>query len=174
MNRQYVVYILGKLIRVLGGLLLVPIFVALIYRNDVNIILSFLATILLCEVIGRFLSKREPENTDFFAHEGLVLVALAWFVLPFFGALPFVFSGTIPSFIDAYFESVSGFTTTGASVLNSNMHVLPQSLLFWRSFTLLIGGMGMLVFILYIIPNFGAKGGLHHASRTSWTCLWES
>ncbi len=157
MNRQYVFYILGKLIKVLGVLLIVPVLVGLIYRNSVTVLLSFVAAILICELAGWLMSREEPDNKDFYAHEGLVLAAFAWLILPVFGAIPFLMSGAIPNPIDAYFESVSGFTTTGASVLSSTMHALPESLLFWRSFTLLIGGMGMLVFIIHIIPNFGAK-----------------
>ncbi len=157
-NRSYIYYILGKLIQVLGALLVAPMAVGLFYKNSLTVLLSFGATILICEVVGGLISLKEPDNKDFYAHEGLILAALAWFVLPFFGAIPFVMSGAIPNPIDAYFESVSGFTTTGASVLSSTMHALPESLLFWRSFTLLIGGMGMLVFIVQIIPNFGAKG----------------
>ncbi len=157
-NRSYIYYILGKLIQVLGALLVAPMAVGLFYKNSLTVLLSFGATILICEVVGGLISLKEPDNKDFYAHEGLILAALAWFILPFFGAIPFVMSGAIPNPIDAYFESVSGFTTTGASVLSSTMHALPESLLFWRSFTLLIGGMGMLVFIVQIIPNFGAKG----------------
>ncbi len=158
MNRSYIYYILGKLIQVLGALLSVPILVGLLYRNKLPVLLSFGAATLICGLAGGFMSRTEPENKEFYAHEGLVLAALAWFVLPLFGSLPFLMSGAIPNLIDAYFESVSGFTTTGASVLSSTMHALPESLLFWRSFTLLIGGMGMLVFIVHIIPNLGAKG----------------
>ncbi|NMA93134.1 MAG: TrkH family potassium uptake protein [Clostridiales bacterium] len=157
MNRSYVFYILGKLIKVLGVLLIVPVLVGLLYRNSVTVLTSFVAAILICELAGWLMSRKEPDNKEFYAHEGLVLAALAWFVLPLFGAIPFLMSGAISNPIDAYFESVSGFTTTGASVLSSTMHALPESLLFWRSFTLLIGGMGMLVFIIHIIPNFGAK-----------------
>lgn len=158
MNRCYIYYILGRLVQVLGVLLIVPVIVGIFYNNGFRVLLSFGISILICILVGGFISRKEPEDKEFYAHEGLVLVALAWFVLPFFGAFPFVISGAIPNFIDAYFESVSGFTTTGASMIGSSMHVLPESLLFWRSFTLLIGGMGMLVFIIYIIPNFGAKG----------------
>lgn len=158
MNRSYIYYILGKLIQVLAGLLILPLLVGLYYKNSPQVLISFGATIIICLLVGGWMGRKEPENKDFYAHEGLVLVALAWFILPFFGAIPFVLSGTIPNWINAYFESVSGFTTTGASVLGSTMHALPESLLFWRSFTLLIGGMGMLVFIIHIIPNFGAKG----------------
>lgn len=157
-NRSYIYFILGKLIQVLGALLIVPAAIGILYKNSLTVLLSFGAAILICIVVGAVMSKKEPDNKEFYAHEGLVLAALAWFILPFFGAIPFVISGAIPNVIDAYFESVSGFTTTGASVLSSTMHVLPESLLFWRSFTLLIGGMGMLVFIVHIIPNFGAKG----------------
>lgn len=157
-NRDYIIYILGKLIQVLGILLLVPVLVGIYYQNDFPVLASFGASIAICFLVGGLMSRKEPANKDFYAHEGLVLVALAWFILPFFGAIPFVISGIIPDWIDAYFESVSGFTTTGASVLRSSMYAMPQALIFWRSFTLLIGGMGMLVFIIHIIPNFGGKG----------------
>ncbi len=157
-NRSYIVYILGKLILVLGGLLVVPLLIGLFFKNSLSVLLSFVTTILVCGFVGGFMCRKEPDNKDFYAHEGLALAALAWFILPFFGAIPFILSGAIPNVIDAYFETVSGFTTTGASVLSSTMHALPESLLFWRSFTLLIGGMGMLVFIIYVIPDFGAKG----------------
>lgn len=129
-NRSYIYYILGKLIQVLGALLVAPMAVGLFYKNSLTVLLSFGATILICEVVGGLISLKEPDNKDFYAHEGLILAALAWFILPFFGAIPFVMSGAIPNPIDAYFESVSGFTTTGASVLSSTMHALPESLLF--------------------------------------------
>ncbi len=125
MNRSYIYYILGKLIQVLGALLIIPMLVGFFYRNSLPVLLSFGATILICWLIGGLMSRKEPDKKEFYAHEGLVLAALAWFVLSFFGALPFMMSGAIPNFIDAYFESVSGFTTTGASVLSSTMHALP-------------------------------------------------
>ena len=99
-----------------------------------------------------------PEDDSFYAREGIVLVALAWGLISLAGALPFVFSGAVTFFTDALFESTSGFSTTGASVLRASLTSLPRSLLFWRSFSLLLGGMGMLVFIVSILPTFGSKG----------------
>ena len=98
------------------------------------------------------ISKKIPENQKIYAKEGLVIVSISWIALSLFGALPFVFSKRIPSFIDAFFETVSGFTTTGASVL-TNVEALENSLLFWRSFTHLVGGMGVLVLALAILPK---------------------
>ena len=98
------------------------------------------------------ISKKVPENQKIYAKEGLVIVSISWIALSLFGALPFVFSNRIPSFIDAFFETVSGFTTTGASIL-SNVEALEHSLLFWRSFTHLVGGMGVLVLALAILPK---------------------
>ncbi|MCZ0716806.1 TrkH family potassium uptake protein [Aerococcus kribbianus] len=158
MNWPFTRFLIGRLLFVLAGLMLVPIIVALIYQNDWQVIRSFLVSIIACLVVGGALSYKSPQNTLFFAREGYILVALSWIVYGFFGALPFYFSGYVTSPVDAFFESVSGFTTTGASVLSEHLHVLPEALMFWRSFTLLIGGMGMLIFLMYIIPNFGAKG----------------
>lgn len=158
MNHSFIRFLIGRLIMVLGLLMIPSVIVSLIFQNDMTVIMSFLASIALCLLIGFVLSYRPPENTIFFAREGLVLVALSWILLSFFGAFPFYLSGAVNSFVDALFESVSGFTTTGASVLGDTLTVMPEGLMFWRSFTLMIGGMGMLVFILYIIPNFGAKG----------------
>ena len=102
--------------------------------------------------MGFLISKKVPENQKIYAKEGLVIVSISWIALSLFGALPFVFSNRIPSFIDAFFETVSGFTTTGASIL-SNVEALEHSLLFWRSFTHLVGGMGVLVLALAILPK---------------------
>ncbi|UKI37360.1 MAG: hypothetical protein L6V93_04125 [Clostridiales bacterium] len=94
---------------------------------------------------ARFLSYKAPKNKAMYAKEGFVTVALSWIVMSIFGAFPFVFSGYIKDFADAVFETVSGFTTTGASIL-TDVEALPKSLIFWRSFTHWIGGMGVLVF----------------------------
>ena len=100
---------------------------------------------------GLVLRIKMPTNKQMFAREGFILCALSWLALSIFGALPFYFSGAVPSYVDALFETASGFTTTGASVL-TNVEALPKSMAFWRSFTHLIGGMGVLVFILAILP----------------------
>ena len=99
---------------------------------------------------------KKPENTDLYAKEGFVIVSLSWLILSIFGALPFVISGAIPSYIDAFFETVSGFTTTGSSIVPA-VEELPKAMLMWRSFTHWVGGMGVLVFIMAILPLSGAQ-----------------
>ena len=105
-------------------------------------------------LLGVPLVRKQPANKVFYAKEGCVTVALSWIVMSLMGALPFVFSGVIPSIVDAMFETVSGFTTTGASILK-DVEVLPRCMLFWRSFTHWIGGMGVLVFLLCLLPMSG-------------------
>lgn len=158
MNWSYIQYLIGKLLIVLAFLMIPSIIIALIFKNSWNVISSFLISMLITSGVGFLLSRKQPERDVFYAREGFVLVSLSWFLISIFGALPFYISGSVDSFVDALFESVSGFTTTGASVLVDTINVLPESLIFWRSFTLLVGGMGMLIFLLYIVPNMGAKG----------------
>lgn len=158
MNWPYIQYLIGRLLMVLAILMLPSLLVAIIYQNEMNVILAFIASMLITLFVGKIMSYREPDKDIFFAREGFVLVSLSWILISIFGALPFYLSGAVNSYIDALFESASGFTTTGASVLVDTLDVLPESLMFWRSFTLLVGGMGMLIFLLYIVPNMGAKG----------------
>ncbi len=120
---------------------------------DVN---AFIYSILLCFFTGALFSLSKPKNKDIYARDGFAIVAIGWFLVSFFGALPFYLSGAIPSFIDSLFESISGFTTTGSTILQ-NVEILPKGLLFWRSFTHWIGGMGVLVLTLAILPSAGAK-----------------
>lgn len=129
--------------------LALPCFVAILYKERSG--WAFVITSLLCGVLWFFGTKKRPSNKVFFAREGFVAVALSWIVLSIMGALPFVISREIPNVIDAFFESVSGFTTTGASIL-SDVESLSHTCIFWRSFTHWIGGMGVLVFILAILP----------------------
>lgn len=103
----------------------------------------------------RLIDSKKAKKLKAYTREGFLTVALSWIVLSLFGALPFIISGEIPNFVDALFETVSGFTTTGASIL-PNVELLSQTSLFWRSFTHWIGGMGVLVFILAILPLSGA------------------
>ncbi|MGL6218890.1 MAG: TrkH family potassium uptake protein, partial [Lacrimispora sphenoides] len=114
----------------------------------------FLAVMAVCGGIGIILTRKKPENMVFFAKEGFVTVALSWIVLSFFGAMPFYLSGEIPRFEDAMFEVISGFTTTGSSIL-TDVESLSQCMIMWRSFTHWIGGMGVLVFILSLLPLSG-------------------
>lgn len=156
MNRSMIRFLLSKLLLIEAALLLVPTIVALIYREDLEVFLSIGATMFILVILGGLGSAFKPKDVHIYTKEGVLIVALCWILWSFFGALPFVFSGQIPNLIDAFFEVSSGFTTTGATILN-DVSVLSHSLLFWRSFTHLIGGMGVLVFALAIMDN--AKNG---------------
>lgn len=152
MNNKIIRYILSKILYIEAGFLLLPVIVSLIYKENYSNILSFLVTIFLLLLSGYLLGYKSDASGAFYEKEGFIIVSLSWILLSAFGALPFVFSGSIPNFIDAFFETSSGFTTTGASIL-TNVEELSHSMLFWRSFTHLIGGMGILVFALAILPR---------------------
>ena len=152
MNRSMVRFLLAKLLLIEAGLLSVPLAVTLIYHEGWPVFTSLLATMGILIVLGLAGSIIKPKNYRIYTKEGLLIVALCWILWSFFGALPFVFSGQIPSLIDAFFEVSSGFTTTGATILPDTA-VLSHALPFWRSFTHLIGGMGVLVFALAIMEN---------------------
>jgi trk system potassium uptake protein TrkH len=128
--------------------------VALIYKEKSGF--AFLITIAICLVIGIPLIFHKPKSNVFFAKEGFISVAMGWIILSMMGALPFFISGEIPNYADALFEVISGFTTTGSSIL-SDVEALSYCMLFWRSFTHWIGGMGILVFILAILPMAGGE-----------------
>lgn len=145
-------FLLAKLLLIEAGLLSVPLAVTLIYHEGWPVFTSLLATMGILIVLGLAGSIIKPKNYRIYTKEGLLIVALCWILWSFFGALPFVFSGQIPSLIDAFFEVSSGFTTTGATILPDTA-VLSHALPFWRSFTHLIGGMGVLVFALAIMEN---------------------
>ena len=148
MNLRMIGFVLGRILLTEAGLLALPLAVALLYRESP---LPWLAVIVLLLLCGGALSLRKPERTALYAKDGFVAVALAWIVMSAFGALPFVFSGDIPRYVDAFFETVSGFTTTGASILMA-VEPLSRGGLFWRSFTHWVGGMGVLVFVMAILP----------------------
>ncbi len=148
MNYKMIRYILSVILRTEAALLLLPVAVALIYRE--NELWPFILSILLTCAASAMLARKKPENSTIFAREGFLVVALAWVLLSVFGMLPFIFSGCIPNPVDAFFETVSGFTTTGATVL-TNVEGLPNSILFWREFTHWVGGMGVLVFVMAIV-----------------------
>ena len=155
MNRKMVYFLIGRILLLEGGLLLLPLAVSLYYWDGGQI--PFLLTIALCEGLGLLLcGVFRTENQVIFAKEGFFVTALAWLSVSALGALPFVISGEIPSFVDAFFETVSGFTTTGASILN-NVEAMSRSMLFWRSFTHWIGGMGVLVLMVAIMPNLSGR-----------------
>ena len=143
---------LGQIVKLEAALLLLPLIVAICYGEQKGIF-AFLITILIALAVGFVLTVIfKTENKVIFAKEGFVIVALAWMAMSAIGALPFVLSGDIPSYLDAFFETVSGFTTTGSSIL-TNVEALSHGALFWRSFTHWVGGMGVLVFIMAIIPS---------------------
>lgn len=156
MNFSIVRFTTGRLLQIEAFLLLLPLLVSFIYREPMQYPLSFGAVILILLVIGQLTSRKMPRKTRITTKEGFVVVSLSWILLSFFGALPFVFSGDIPSLIDAFFETSSGFTTTGSSIL-TDVEALSHSMLFWRSFTHLIGGMGILVFALAVLPQFESE-----------------
>lgn len=152
MNRSMIRFLLAKLLLIEAVLLLVPVAIALYYQESDQVFIALFSTIGILTVLGGAGVIIKPKKKHIYAKEGVLIVSLCWILWSFFGALPFVFSGQIPNLIDAFFEISSGFTTTGATILN-DVSVLSRSLLFWRSFTHLIGGMGVLVFALAIMDN---------------------
>lgn len=152
MNKSVIIYMLGWILNIEAILLLLPILTALIYGE--SIVACYVAVAVSCAIIGFACTRKRPKNLLMFAKEGFVTVSLGWLLLSFFGCMPFVISGEIPHFIDALFEIVSGFTTTGSSILPEVERVSKASLM-WRSFSHWIGGMGILVFILAILPMTG-------------------
>ena len=149
MNYSIIFYIIGWILNLEAAFMLPSCLVALIYQESSG--WSLVAAVLLCLLIGLPLVIRKPKNRVFYLREGFATTALCWIVLSCVGALPFVLSGYIPNPVDALFETVSGFTTTGASIL-TDVEALPHCLLFWRSFTHWVGGMGVLVFTMAVLP----------------------
>ncbi len=154
MNNSIIRYILGYVLKIETILLLFPCTVAVIYKENEGV--YFLITACICGILGVLLTLKKPASFIFYLKEGSAATALSWIVISLFGALPFWLSGEIPLFTDALFETVSGFTTTGASILN-DVEALSYCSLFWRSFTHWIGGMGVLVFLLAVIPLSGGS-----------------
>lgn len=154
MNYRIILYTLGLVLNIEAIALCLPLVCALVY-GEVEV-WAFLISICFCLAFGLPITMWKPKNKAMYAREGFTAVALSWIVMSIFGSLPFVISGSIPNFINALFETVSGFTTTGASIL-SDVEVLPKSIIFWRSFTHWIGGMGVLVFIVAVLPLSGGS-----------------
>lgn len=150
MNYRLVFRMLGMVLALEAAFLLLPLLVSVIYGEDCVVPIAF--TILLLAAVSFALLRIKRFNKMMFAREGFLIVSFSWVLLSLFGALPFWLSGEIPSYIDAVFETVSGFTTTGASIL-TDVEAMPNGLLFWRSFTHWIGGMGVLVFVLAFLPS---------------------
>lgn len=160
MNYKKLGKILGKIMILEGILMLAPLVVSLLYRESVKYVLAFLIPIIALAAIGFLLQIPKPKTNAFSQKEGFALVALVWIVMALFGAIPFVINGDIPNYIDACFEIMSGFTTTGSSII-PDITKVSHSTLFWRSFSHWIGGMGVLVFVLIFIPESDEGSSMH-------------
>ncbi len=154
MNYRIIFNTLGWVLNFEAIALLLPLICAAVYGEPYLPLFAF--CIALCLIVGLPLTLKTPKNRTMYAREGFITVALSWIFMSIFGALPFFLSGFIPNFVDALFETVSGFTTTGASIL-TDVEALPKSLLFWRSFTHWIGGMGVLVLLVALLPLSGGN-----------------
>ena len=150
MNYNMIVYLLGNILRIEGALMAVPVLVAFCYKEEFAAT-AFIATAVFCFITGAVMTSREPEDKRIYGREGFIVAALSWIVMSLFGALPYYLTNSIPGFINCFFETVSGFTTTGATTLTEIEH-LDNAILFWRCFTHWIGGMGILVFMLAVMP----------------------
>ena len=155
MKTKVVLHTVGQILLIEAGLFIIPVIVGLIYHEQASV-RAFLITAVLTAAAGGLLTRVRPGKSSIYAREGFAITGLSWIVLSFFGCLPFVISRQIPGFIDAFFETVSGFTTTGSSIL-TDIESLDNAMLFWRSFTHWIGGMGILVFSMIIVPLGGKR-----------------
>ena len=154
MNYPMIIYILGHLLRYEAAFMVLPTVTGFIYGEKQAY--AFLGVGILSFFIGTILTLKQPKIRQLYTRDGSVTVALGWIVLSIFGALPFTICRDIPFYIDALFETISGFTTTGASILN-NVEALSHASLMWRSFTHWVGGMGVFVFILSLLPMIGGS-----------------
>ncbi|MFA6722900.1 MAG: potassium transporter TrkG, partial [Bacilli bacterium] len=154
MNKHAVFYNIGNLLKVEAGLLALPLAIS-VFDGDGNF-LAFLIPITLLAALGFLLARLGKKDAVIYAREGFAIVGFSWLLISLFGALPFVISGEIKNFIDAFFEATSGFSTTGSTILK-DVEALSRSMLFWRSFTQWIGGMGILVFVLAFMPTTEAR-----------------
>ena len=160
MNYKYLGKILGKIMILEGGLMAAPLAVSLIYKESYIHILAFLIPMIALLILGLLLQIPKPTRRSLYQKEGFALTALVWIVMALFGAIPFVINREIPNYIHACFEIMSGFTTTGASII-TDITTLSHSSLFWRSFSHWIGGMGILVFVLIFIPESDDGSSMH-------------
>lgn len=152
MNHKMVLFFISWILKVEAICMILPIITAAIYGESQ--ILDFIITAGIALIVSYFLARQKPDNHTFYTREGFVSVGAGWIAMSLVGAIPFVMDGCIPNYIDALFEVISGFTTTGATIL-SDVEVLPKSMLMWRSFTHWLGGMGILMFILALLPLAG-------------------
>ncbi len=154
MNYGMIIYVVSCVLEIEAVLMLLPALVGLLYAE--HSAWSFVFTALCTALIAAFPLLRRPKSTAFYAREGFVATALSWLAMSAIGAVPFCIAGQIPHYVNALFEMVSGFTTTGASIL-TDVEALDHCMLFWRSFSHWIGGMGVLVFMLAILPMTGGQ-----------------
>ena len=171
MNYGMIVYILGTILKAEAILMSLPALVAFLCGE--GDLVPMLAAILIASGAGLLFTFKKPKNTVIYAKEGFVVTALSWVVMSLVGALPFVFAGAIPSYIDAVFETVSGFTTTGASIL-TDVEGMSRGLLFWRSFTHWVGGMGCWCFCwrLFPLPGGAASTLCGRKAPARWLASW--
>ena len=160
MNYKKLGKILGKIMILEAILMIAPLVVSLIYKESLRNNIAFIIPIIILTIIGFSLQSLKPKRNDLYQKEGFALTALVWIIMTLFGAIPFVINGDIPNYIDACFEIMSGFTTTGASIVE-DITTLSRSTLFWRSFSHWIGGMGILVFVLIFIPESNDGSAMH-------------
>lgn len=151
MNLYVIAYVLGQVCKCEAGFLMLPMLCAVCYK-EWDLVLVYFLSALICLLVGFFLSLKKPQPLKIRPKEGMAATALSWLVISLLGCLPFLMSGEIPHFADAFFETVSGFTTTGSSIL-TDLDAMSYASRFWRSFTHWIGGMGVLVFVLAILPS---------------------
>ena len=154
MNTKSIRFILGWILNIEALLMLLPVATAVVYREEEGV--AYALVMAVCAAVGALMTYKKPNNPSFYAKEGFVCTALGWIVMSAFGCVPFMLTGEIPSFIDAMFEMVSGFTTTGASVV-LNVEELSRCTNMWRCFSHWIGGMGILVFLLAVLPLVGGS-----------------
>ncbi len=163
MNFKMVVYLIGHILR-LEALFMIPAMAISFFDKEPVAARAFFITILVLLSVSLFATFRKPKSRGFYTREGFLVTALAWMVMSLFGALPFFISGEIPNYLYAVFETVSGFTTTGASIL-TDVEAMSRGMLYWRSFTHWLGGMGILVFLLAILPMTQGSGNTLHIMR---------
>lgn len=154
MNTKMIRYILGWLLIFEAIFFTIPIITALIYKE--HAVISFVICAVICLIAGKLLSLKKPDDTTLYSKEGFIIASLSWIIMSIFGAFPFVMTNVTNSYIDALFETVSGFTTTGSTIFD-NVEALPKSINMWRCFTHWIGGMGVLVFIMAFLPLSGGE-----------------
>lgn len=150
MNYRMIAYTIGRILIIMAAAMMIPLVLSLFF--DEGIASAYLIPILLSLAIGAAVSIKPPENKSMFVREGMVIVGLSWIIISIIGGMPFFISRQIPNAVDCFFETVSGFTTTGSTIL-SDVESMSKSLLFWRSFTHWLGGMGVLVFAMAIFSS---------------------